>query len=150
MKNKLLFLSLLLTIFVSCNINEKKIIEDNKDLDISLEFYPSELSSYPIYTIKIRNDSMFVSKNDFDGISMLRLTHNQYSIMKNMASNLVYKYNWSDNWANDAWGCTLKVDNQVYYEDNNYSPDKTPVEIKLLVNYIISLSPIQIELYCFS
>jgi len=81
---------------------------------------------------------------------LLRLTHNQYSIMKSLASKLIYKYDWSDNWANDAWGCTLMVDNQVYYKDNNYSIDRTPMEIKLLIEYIISISPIQIELYSFS
>ncbi|MBQ4399185.1 MAG: hypothetical protein II829_06335 [Bacteroidales bacterium] len=120
-------------------------------LDISLYFYPSELSSFPVYSINIRNDSMFVSQKDnYDSISMLRLTHNQYSIVKSMASKLIFKYNWSDNWANDAWGCTLKVDNQVYYKDNNYSLNRTPTEIKLLINYIISLSPIRIDLYGFS
>jgi hypothetical protein len=56
----------------------------------------------------------------------------------------------------DAWGCTLKVDNQVYYEDNFFSfilqPkamgwQPPPEEIKSLIEYIVSLSPIEIELY---
>ena len=147
----LLCIVLLCSCFVSCHTHAKKTMAEKDGLDISLYFYPSELSSFPVYSINIRNDSMFVSQKDnYDSISMLRLTHNQYSIVKSMASKLIFKYNWSDNWANDAWGCTLKVDNQVYYKDNNYSLNRTPTEIKLLINYIISLSPIRIDLYGFS
>jgi hypothetical protein len=114
-----------------------------------------------IYSVDIINDSLIIKKNnsidnkEYNG----KLTNNQYTAINKMISALTQKYDKSSNFALDVWGCTLKIDNQVYYEDNFFSfvPQSKetswqapPEEIKLLIDYIVSLSPIEIELYGFS
>jgi hypothetical protein len=132
------------------------------DLNLTLLFYPSMSIENPIYSVDIANDSLIIKRHDFIDNKEYRnkLTSDQYIEIKKMTSALNQKYDRSNNWANDVWGCTLKVDNQVYYEDNFFSfvpiSNKAmgwqapPEEIKLLIDYIVSLSPIPIELYGFS
>ena len=131
------------------------------DLNLSLLFYPSMLIENIRYSVDIIKDSLIVKKNYVGNKEKYRikLTDNQCAEIKKMTFALNQKYDRSDNWANDVWGCTLKVDGQVYYVDNFFSfvPQSKemgwlppPEEIKLLIDYIVSLSPIPIELYGFS
>ena len=131
------------------------------DLNVSLLFYPSMLIENIRYSIDIISDSLIVKKNHIGSKEeyIIKLTENQCTEINKMTSALNQKYDRSNNWANDVWGCTLKVDNQIYYEDNFFSfvPQSKemgwlppPEEIKLLIDYIVSLSPIEIELYGFS
>ncbi|GAB6013486.1 hypothetical protein [Viscerimonas tarda] len=130
------------------------------DLNLSLLFYPSMSSIDPIYSIDIINDSLIVKQKHHENKEYRgKLMDNQCVEIKKMISALTQKYDRADNWANDVWGCTLKVDNQIYYEDNHFSfiPrsketgwQAPPEEIKLLIDFIVSLSPIPIELYGFS
>jgi hypothetical protein len=114
-----------------------------------------------IYLIDIMNDSLIIKKNnsidnkEYKG----KLTDNQCTEIKKLTSVLTQKYDRSKNFVLGGWGCTLKVDNQIYYEDNFFSFQKSsnhanfqplPEEIRLLIEYIVSLSPIPIELYGFS
>lgn len=135
---------------------------EKSDLSLSLLFYPSMSIESIIYLVDIINDSLIVKKNSPSGNSEEyrgKLTYNQCVEIKKMISALTQKYDRSDNFVLGGWGCTLKVDNQVYYEDNHFSffPrsketgwQAPPEKIKLLIDFIVSLSPISIELYSFS
>ena len=128
------------------------------ELNLSLLFYPSMSIKNIIYSIDIVSDSLIIKKNDsikYRG----KLTDKQYTEVKKMMPTLTQKYDRSKNLVLGGWGCTLKVKNQVYYEDNFFSfvpqPKEMgwqppPEEIKLLIDYIVSLSPIPIKLYGFS
>jgi hypothetical protein len=147
--------------------NEIKNMEKS-DLKISLLFYPSMSIEDIRYSVDIINDSLIAKDHYYihmvigaeDKEYKVKLTNNQCMEIKRLTSALTQKYDRSDNWALDVWGCTLKVDNQVYYEDNFFSfipySNKAmgwqapPEEIKLLIDYIVSLSPIPIELYGFA
>jgi hypothetical protein len=130
------------------------------DLNLSLFFYPSMSSIDPIYSIDIISDSLIIKQKHLENKEYRgKITDNQYTEIKKMLSVLTQKYDRSKNFALDVWGCTLKVDNQVYYEDNHFSfvPrsketgwQAPPEEVKLLIDFIVSLSPIPIELYGFS
>jgi hypothetical protein len=138
--------------------------EMKSDLNVLLLFYPSMSKDYDIrYSVDIINDSLIVKRYDNIDNKEYRgkLIENQCTEIKKMISLLTQKYDRSNSdWVrNGGWGCTLKVDNQVYYEDNFFSfvPrskamgwQAPPEEIKLLIDYVVSLSPIPIELYGFS
>lgn len=130
------------------------------DLNISLLFYPSKSIEDIRYSIDIINDSLIVKERDFGNKEYRgKLTDDQSAKIRELTSALNQKYDWSSRFAKGGWGCILKVDNQVYYEDNRfsfppYSDEMSwqapPEEIKSLIDYIVSLSPIPIELYGFS
>jgi hypothetical protein len=131
-------------------------------LNLSLLFYPSTSTGGVVYSINIVNDSLTIKTNWRAGNKEYKgkLTNNQCLEIKNMISALTQKYDWSGRFALGSWGCMLKVDNQVYYEDNYFSFDSTrferrglrstPEEIKQLIDYIVGLSPIPIILFSFS
>ncbi len=141
---------------VSC-CGQKK----NNDLRLSLLFYPSMAKEDIRYSIDIINDSLITKKYHI-GVETMRkihLTDEQWVEVKRRISLLTRKYDKSKNFVKGGWGCTLKVGDQIYYVDNlfsfqtssthaNFQP--TPEEMKLLIDYIVSLSPILIELYSFS
>lgn len=69
------------------------------------------------------------------------------------------KSNRSDHWANDSWGCTLKINGMEYYKDNNFNFNKSlenqnsSVSEKTIINlieYIVNASHYPIYLYYFS
>ncbi|MDR0518304.1 MAG: hypothetical protein LBH25_14825 [Fibromonadaceae bacterium] len=132
-----------------------------KSLNLSLLFYPSRATKSVIYSIDIINDSLIIKTNWRAGNKEHRgkLTDEQYSEIEKMISALTQKYDRTGFYAYDVWGCTLEIDNQVYYEDNHFDliprskenyPPPIPEEIKLLINYIVSLSPIPIVLFGFA
>jgi hypothetical protein len=156
------FIVLFCACLTSCHSHTKN-NEMKNDLNISLLFYPSMSIDDIRYSVNIVNDSLIIKKQIIDDKEYHgKLTSNQCMEIKKLISVLNQKYGKLDNseivvW--DVWGCTLKVDNQVYYEDNFFSfvPQSKkmgwlppPEEIKLLIDYIVSLSPIPIELYGFS
>jgi hypothetical protein len=144
-------------------------------LNLSLIFYPANGQVWTIdtindrierawfpYSIDIINDNLIVKKDSERKEYKIKLTDDQYLEIKKMVSALTQKYDWSYNFAYDAWGCILIVDNQIYYQNNFFIdypwPKKrvghpnllsTPKEIKLLIDYIVGLSPIPIELGSF-
>jgi hypothetical protein len=132
------------------------------DLNISLFFYPSMSIEDIRYSVDIMSDSLIIMEYRPSGNNKEyrgKLTDSQCTEIKKMFSSLTQKYDRSSNFVKGGWGCTLKVDNQIYYEDNHFSfiPHSKetgwqapPEEIKLLIDYIVSLSPIPIELYGFS
>jgi hypothetical protein len=130
------------------------------DLNLSLLFYPSMSIEDIRYSVDIINDSLIVKKNVIDNKEYrIKLTDNQRAEIAKMVSVLSQKYDRSENFVLGGWGCTLKIDNQVYYINNFFSfvPQSKemgwlppPEEIKLLIDYIVGLSPIEIELYSFS
>ncbi|MDR1652537.1 MAG: hypothetical protein LBS01_02575 [Prevotellaceae bacterium] len=122
------------------------------DLNISLLFSPSIFSIDDIrYSIDIINDSLIVKKQIIDNKEYRgKLTSNQCVEIKKLASELNHRYDRSDRFRKGGWGCILKVDNQIYYEDNDFSFKLPPSEIKNLINYLVSLSAIKIDLYGFS
>jgi hypothetical protein len=157
-----------------------------KSLNLSLIFYPSGPIPYSIidtiingnimlkegwrnsmkrrieYSIDIINDILIIIDhgNGMNGYKEYRgkLTDDQYLEVKKMVSALNQIYDWSGNTAYDAWGCILTLNNQIYYQDNNYSMTddphsffrSTPKEIRLLIDYIVNLSPIPIKLNGFA
>ncbi|MDR1654178.1 MAG: hypothetical protein LBS01_11155 [Prevotellaceae bacterium] len=134
------------------------------DLNISLLFYPSMSIEDIRYSIDIVDDSLIIKKQIIDNKEYRgKLTSNQCVEIKKLASTITRKYDKSDSREIvilDVWGCTLKVGSQIYYKDDFFSfipiSNKAfgwqapPEEIKLLIDYIVSLSPIPIELYGFS
>jgi hypothetical protein len=94
-----------------------------------------------------------------------KLTDEQYLEIKKRVSALTQKYDWSKNWHFHGWGFVLTVNGQIYYQDNFFELKKvqpptknssrhppphgppTPEEIKLLIDYIVGLSPVPIDLY---
>lgn len=135
---------------VSCH-SQAKNKEMKSDLRISLLFYPSMSKEAPIYSVDIANDSLIIKRYSIgvETAERIKLTDEQCLEVNKHTSALSQKYDRSNNWAKGAWGCTLKVDNQVYYEDNLFSFYSPPEEIKLLIDYIVNLSPISIDLYWF-
>jgi hypothetical protein len=132
------------------------------DLNISLLFYPSMSIEDIRYSINIISDSLIIKKYSIgvETAKRIKLIDEQCLEIKKMISVLTQKYDMSKNSVLGGWGCTLKIDNQVYYEDNFFSfvpiSNKAmgwqapPKKIKLLIDYIVGLSPISIELYSFS
>jgi hypothetical protein len=155
-----------ITVFCACLTSchsQTKNKEMENDLNISLLFYPSMSIDDIRYSIDIINDSLIIKKQIIDDKEYRgKLTSNQYMEIKKLASVLNQKHDRSDNieiivW--DVWGCTLKVGNQIYFKDiffsfvpqsNEMGSQAPPQEIKLLIDYIVSLSPFPIELYGFS
>ena len=143
----------------SCH-SQTKNNEMENDLKISLLFYPSMTIEDIRYSVDIVNDSL-ITKAFHIGIETTerkKLTDEQCREIEKMTSALTQKYDRSDNFGRGGWGCTLKVDNQTYYEDNYFSfglpsprmgLQPTPEEIKLLIDYLVGLSPIPIVLYWF-
>jgi hypothetical protein len=143
------------------------------DLKISLLFYPSMSIEDIRYSVDIINDSLVVKdhyyvhlvKDTEDKEYKVKLTNDQCMEIKKMTSALTQKFSRLNVFAKGGLGCTLKVDNQVYYEDNFFSFQRTPAEIKvlgdnfisfqtpekikLLIDYIVSLSPIPIKSYWY-
>jgi hypothetical protein len=115
------------------------------------------------YFIDIINDSLIILEFGIEKYKG-KLTDVQYMEIKKMVSVLNQTYDWSKKESYDTWGCTLKIDNQIYYIDNKFTfttPSKeeldryphlrsTPKEIKILIDYIIDLSPVPIKLYGFA
>jgi hypothetical protein len=154
------FITLLCACLTSCH-SQTRNNEMKNELHISLLFSPSIFSIDDIrYSIDIVNDSLIVKKQIIDNNEYRgKLTSNQCAEIKKLISELNQRYDRSDRFRKGGWGCILKVSNQIYYEDNDFSfkPyskyidwQELPEEIKLLIDYIVSLSPIPIELYGFS
>jgi hypothetical protein len=135
------------------------------DRGISQLFYLTGLmvrGDEVVYSINVINDSLTIKTNHRAGNKEYigKLTNNQYLEIKNLISALTQKYDWPDFHALGAWGCMLKIDNQVYFKTNYFSFDSTrferqglrstPEEIKQLIDYIVGLSPIPIKLFSFS
>lgn len=146
----------------SCH-SQTKNKEMKNELNISLLFYPSMSIDNIRYSIDIINDSLIIKKQIIDDKEYRgKLTSNQCMEIKKLTYMLNQKYDRTNNReivVQDVWGCTLKVGSQIYFADNFFSfvpQSKTmgwqapPEEIKLLIDYIVSLSPIPIELYGFS
>ena len=144
---------------VSCH-SQTKNKEMESDLNLLLLFYPS-MSEDIRYSVDIVNDSLIIKRYSIgvETAKRIKLTDEQCLEINKRISALTQKYDRSKNFVKGGWGCTLKVDNQIYYEDNFFSfvPQSKemgwiplPEEIKLLIDYIVSLSPIPIELYSFS
>ena len=130
-------------------------------LNLSLRFYPSMSITDIRYSIDIINDSLIIKKYHIgvETVERINFTDGQSLEINKRISKLTHKYDRSKNILLGGWGCTLKVDNQVYYEDNFFSfvPHSKemgwlppPEEIKFLIDYLVSLSPFPIELYAFS
>jgi hypothetical protein len=116
------------------------------------------------YSIDIINDSITIISKKWGNYKKHRdkLTDEQYLEIKKMISKLTRKYDKSENFALDVWGCVLKIDNQIYFQNNffqnkppppvilNRYPNDiklvTPQEIKFLIDYIVGLSPFPIDL----
>ena len=138
-------------------------MEESK-LNLSLLFYPSRITKDVVYSIDIINDDLLIKTNRRAGNKEYRgkITDTQSTEIKQKVSALTEKYDRSELFAFGAWGCILKVDNQVYYIDNyfRFTPRReikgmqplpsTPEEIKQLIDYIVGLSPIPIILFSFS
>jgi len=111
------------------------------------------------YSFDIIGDSLTVKDYEFitreDKVYKaykVKLTDDQCMELMKRVSALNQPCDKSGRIAKGGWGCTLKVDDQVYYKDNDiswmnekgrYPP---PGEIKSLIDYVVSLSPIPIKL----
>jgi len=99
---------------VPCSIGEKY-----------REMYKDSLTEREIW-IKMITDSKDII-DEYKG----KLTNDQYLKIKEMTSALTQKYDWSGNRVlGKVWGCVLKVDNQIYYQDhhlNLYAPPLPPI-----------------------
>ena len=162
---KTVYYILLCCFLTSCH-SQTKNKEMKSDLKLSLLFYPSMSIEDIRYSVDIVNDSL-IAKNHYyvhlvkgaeDKEYRVELTDEQCIEIKKRISALNQKYDRFNTHIRGGWGCTLKVGNQVYYEDNFFSFvllskemdwQAPPEEIKLLIDYIVSLSPIPIDLYWF-
>jgi hypothetical protein len=114
------------------------------------------------YYIGIFNDNLIVRRqgriyHDFSSEYNGKLTDEQYLEIEKKVSALTKKYDRSKNYGFPSWGCILAVNGQIYYQDNFFTLFETrpkgapplmpiPEEIKSLIGYIASLSPIPIDL----
>ena len=145
---------------ISNTENKEMSCVERFDLNISLLFY-LKFGRVP-YSIEIINDSLIIETHWVpDDLPMEyrgRLTCNQYLEIKEMVSALTQKYDRSHILPpyGRIWGCKLKIDGQVYYHTHYFSftprhPEGSwrpaPEEIKILIDYIVGISPIQIRLF---
>jgi len=169
---KTVYCILLSCLFFAWGYPQAKNSVGKSDLRVSLLFYPSMTpADDPVYSIDITNTSLvikthhLVAKNEY---YRGKLTNDQYEKIRKLISALPQKYfQLDDRIMGDIWGCTLKINNQVWYQNElfNYVPESTemqppwtqrpppkypdpppPKEFKALIDYIVSLSPISIEL----
>jgi hypothetical protein len=106
------------------------------------------------YSFDIIDDTLIVKNHTKE--YKVKLTDEQCLEINKRTSALTQKCDRSGNGAFDAWGCMLKIDDQIYYQDNEFSFTQPlveydwqfrPEEIILLIEYIVNLSPIPINLY---
>ncbi len=50
----------------------------------------------------------------------------------------------------DTWKMTLRINNQVYYQETDYYWQAEPKEVKDLLDYLMSLTEMVIDLYGFA
>jgi hypothetical protein len=133
------------------NVNDSLIISNNnKFAELSDSAIRESLIRYSFYII---NDSLIIKNENLK--EYVKLTDDQYLEIEKMISVLNQKYDRTDNFDYATWGCVLKVDNQIYYQDNffelesypNWGPPPIPEEIRLLIVYILGLSPIPIVFF---
>jgi len=124
-----------------------------------MTFYLAAMEDAVKYSFDVINDSLtvkdykFITRADAEKEHRaygVKLTDDQCMEISKRVSALKQECDKSGRVAKGGWGCTLKVDGQVYYKDNDFSLGEQryppPGEIKSLIDYIVSLSPIPIKL----
>ncbi|MDR1876025.1 MAG: hypothetical protein LBQ84_00215 [Flavobacteriaceae bacterium] len=128
---------------------------EGQDISISLKFYPTGVIEDVRYSISIINDSLIVKnhfprnindKNEY----ITKLSNSQKYEINKLISFINIQYQNRDIFISDTWGVTLVINNQVFYEVDDFSFKSPPNEIRNLINYLVGLSPIKIDLYGFS
>jgi hypothetical protein len=138
----------------SCHSQEKSdstLKLKNQDISISLKFYPTGVVDDVRYSIYIINDSLIVENHTVNKKSVYKtkLSNIQINDIDTLSSTIKTQCRSSDI-VEDAWAVTLVINNKIVYEVNDFSFESPPNEIKNLINYLVSLSPIKIDLYGFS
>lgn len=143
---------------MSCHSQEKSnnMSElEKQDISISLKFYPTGGIDDIRYSLLVINDSLIVQNHSPRNINdqmefVLRLSNDQTKEIATLVSAIKTACQNRDISVLDTWGVTLVINNQVVYEVDDFSFKLPPVEIKNLINYLVSLSAIKIDLYGFS
>lgn len=146
---KTIIYSFVLLLLFSCEENKKKFAFNNK-LQICLLLYPSENTEDIRYSLNILDGNLLIKDySTFKNISY-KLKKNEYNHLLLLKNNISKKYDRLNNNVLGSWGCTLKVENVIYYNDDDFNFKDPPIEIKNLIDYLVKISPIEIELYSFS
>ena len=155
---KITYIIFCLCFLVSCHSGEHKNKNEirQNNVDLSLIFYPSNSIEDKRYSICIINDSLIV--NDYSvgrDINDKKEYRGKISIMQNKEImkriSFIKKHSKNkDDFILGGWGCKLIINHKVIYEDNSFSTNEMPKEIKSLINYLIQISPISINLYSLS
>lgn len=141
------------TIITSCKSHHhKEKIEKNHN--ISLFFYPVRTSG-KTYSIDVRNDSLIIEDRSYRnerGIkkSNIHLSVSQIDTINQFVSRIKVKYIEKEVFITDVWTATMIIDNEIYLNQNCMSINDFSPEINQLINYLLSLSPVEFILYSFA
>jgi hypothetical protein len=124
-------------------------------MEIDIKFYPTGVKEDVRYSITVKEDSLFVKNHsprtenelsnykgkltELDKDSISYLTSKIVEVVRNEQPSIL-----------DTWGVTLYVNSKIVYEDDDFSIQGNPKEIKDLIRYLIKISPLKIDLYGFS
>ena len=124
-------------------------------MEIGLKFYPTGVIEDVRYSITVKKDSLFVKnhfpRTDIDSSSYkVELTESHKDSIKYLTSKIVNTVKNEQPSVLDTWGVTLIVNGKIIYEDDDFSIQGNPKELKDLIRYLIKISPLKIDLYGFS
>jgi len=158
-----LFLVVIVFNTLACNSNPKadNFLKSNpKEMttetnNIVLLLFPSgcEDESCYSYKIEIEENKLKVNGTYYmrysDDKKSKKLSTQQIAELNKMVQNIQTAY-FDKESAEDVWGAKMTINGKVVYEVGEFSFESPPDKMKQLINYIVKLSPLEIELYDFS
>ncbi len=143
----------LILIFSSCYTQHTK--ESVIFQKYELFFYPGRTPQSVRYSIVVNGDSIQAKnhrsvKNNKKTHYTGKLSIKQLSELSSLYSRIIIEYPKRSSSVTDTWGVSLIVDNKKIYEDDDFSLEGTPEEIRKLIEYLIKIGVIKIELLGFA
>ncbi len=146
---------------IACNYDTQvKNIQANKVLteinsNITLFLFPSgcENENCYSYKIEITKNRLIVNGNYYmrydDGKKRKILSAEEIAKLNELAQAIDSPYI-NEESAEDVWSAKIIINKKLVYKEGEFSFETTPQKIKYLIDYIVGLSPLEIELYHFA
>lgn len=145
--------------FTSCQGQGSNSQGEQKEIDrmmnLTLIFYPTGVIEDVRYSIKIEGDSFIVRNHSPRDAEKLdthngKLSKEEKEKVQRLVQALEPEQKGSSEISEDTWSAKLTIDGKTYYEKSDFSLQKAKREYKELFEYLIKLSPVEIDLYGFS
>lgn len=143
-------------VFLFCGCYAQHTKQSVMEHKYEIFFYPVGSIQDVRYSITVNGDSIKAEnhrstkrnkKTHYKGKLSLQQKEKLYSLYNRIVTKPVIRSNPS---VLDTWSVTLLVDDEKFYDDDDFSFESPPKDIADLIKYLVEIGIIKIELYGFS